>query len=48
MLKQRTLSTIVKASGIGLHTGEKVQISLRPAAENTGIIFRRIGLSDFG
>ena len=44
MLKQRTLSTIVKASGIGLHTGEKVQISLRPAAENTGIIFRRIDL----
>ena len=44
MLKQRTLSSIVKASGIGLHTGEKVQISLRPAAENTGIIFRRIDL----
>ena len=44
MLKQRTLSTIVKASGIGLHTGEKVQISLRPAAENTGIIFRRIDM----
>ncbi len=44
MLKQRTLSTIIKASGIGLHTGEKVQISLRPAAENTGIIFRRIDM----
>jgi UDP-3-O-[3-hydroxymyristoyl] N-acetylglucosamine deacetylase len=44
VLKQRTLSTIIKASGIGLHTGEKVQISLRPAAENTGIIFRRIDL----
>jgi len=44
VLKQRTLSSIVKASGIGLHTGEKVQISLRPAAENTGIIFRRIDL----
>ncbi len=44
MLKQRTLSSIVKASGIGLHTGEKVQIALRPAAQNTGIIFRRIDL----
>ena len=44
MLKQRTLSSIVKASGVGLHTGEKVQIALRPAAQNTGIIFRRIDL----
>ena len=44
MLKQRTLSSIVKASGVGLHTGEKVQITLKPAAQNTGIIFRRIDL----
>ena len=44
MLKQRTLSSIVKASGVGLHTGEKVQIALRPAAQNTGIVFRRIDL----
>jgi len=44
VLKQRTLSSIVKASGVGLHTGEKVQIALRPAAQNTGIIFRRIDL----
>ena len=44
MLKQRTLSSIVKASGVGLHTGEKVQIALKPAAQNTGIIFRRIDL----
>ena len=44
MLKQRTLSSIVKASGVGLHTGKKVQITLKPAAQNTGIIFRRIDL----
>jgi UDP-3-O-[3-hydroxymyristoyl] N-acetylglucosamine deacetylase len=44
VLKQRTLSSIVKASGVGLHTGEKVQITLKPAAQNTGIIFRRIDL----
>ena len=44
MLKQRTLSSIVKASGVGLHTGEKVQIALRPAAQNTGIVFRRVDL----
>jgi UDP-3-O-[3-hydroxymyristoyl] N-acetylglucosamine deacetylase len=44
VLKQRTLSSIVKASGVGLHTGEKVQIALKPAAQNTGIIFRRIDL----
>jgi UDP-3-O-[3-hydroxymyristoyl] N-acetylglucosamine deacetylase len=44
VLKQRTLSSIVKASGVGLHTGKKVQITLKPAAQNTGIIFRRIDL----
>jgi UDP-3-O-[3-hydroxymyristoyl] N-acetylglucosamine deacetylase len=38
------LSSIVKASGVGLHTGKEVQIVLRPAAQNTGIIFRRIDL----
>lgn len=44
MIKQRTLKNIVRATGVGLHTGEKVYLSLRPAAPNTGIVFRRIDL----
>jgi UDP-3-O-[3-hydroxymyristoyl] N-acetylglucosamine deacetylase len=44
MIKQRTLKNIVRATGVGLHTGEKVFLSLRPAAPNTGIIYRRIDL----
>lgn len=46
MLKQRTLRNIVRATGIGLHTGEKVYMTLRPAAIDTGIVFRRIDLDD--
>jgi UDP-3-O-[3-hydroxymyristoyl] N-acetylglucosamine deacetylase len=45
MLKQRTLKTLIKASGVGLHTGQKVRISLRPAPPDTGIVFRRIDLA---
>ena len=44
MLRQRTLRNIVRATGIGLHTGEKVYMTLRPAAIDTGIVFRRIDL----
>ena len=44
MLKQRTLKTLIKASGVGLHTGQKVRISLRPAPPDTGIVFRRVDL----
>lgn len=44
MLKQRTLKNAIRATGIGLHTGRKVYMTLRPAAENTGIVFRRIDL----
>jgi UDP-3-O-[3-hydroxymyristoyl] N-acetylglucosamine deacetylase len=44
MLKQRTLKTAIRATGIGLHTGRKVYMTLRPAVENTGIVFRRIDL----
>jgi UDP-3-O-[3-hydroxymyristoyl] N-acetylglucosamine deacetylase len=44
MLRQRTLKSIVTASGVGLHTGRKVSISLRPAPANTGIVFRRVDL----
>jgi len=43
-LKQRTLKTAIRATGVGLHTGRKVFMILRPAAENTGIVFRRVDL----
>lgn len=44
MLRQRTIKTAIRATGVGLHTGEKVYMTLRPAAENTGIIFHRVDL----
>jgi len=44
MLKQRTLKNSIRATGVGLHTGEKVFMTLRPAPENTGIVFRRVDL----
>jgi UDP-3-O-[3-hydroxymyristoyl] N-acetylglucosamine deacetylase len=44
MMKQRTLKNIIRATGVGLHTGEKVYLTLRPAPTNTGIIFRRVDL----
>jgi len=44
MIKQRTIKEIVSAIGVGLHKGEKVQITLRPAPANTGIVFRRVDL----
>lgn len=44
MIKQRSLKNIIRATGVGLHTGEKVYLTLRPAAINTGIVFRRIDL----
>ena len=44
MLKQRTLKNVIRATGIGLHTGKKVYLTLRPAAANTGIVFRRVDL----
>lgn len=43
-LHQRTLKNPIRATGVGLHTGEKVFMTLRPAPENTGIIFRRVDL----
>ncbi|MEO5702934.1 MAG: UDP-3-O-acyl-N-acetylglucosamine deacetylase [Gammaproteobacteria bacterium] len=44
MIKQRTLKNVIRAAGVGLHTGEKVYLTLRPAAVNTGIVFRRTDL----
>jgi UDP-3-O-[3-hydroxymyristoyl] N-acetylglucosamine deacetylase len=42
MFKQRTLKSAIRATGVGLHTGEKVAMTLRPARPNTGIVFRRV------
>ena len=42
MLRQRTLKSLIRATGVGLHTGEKVCITLRPAGIDTGVVFRRI------
>ena len=44
MLRQRTLKSLISASGVGLHTGQKVRITLRPAPVDTGVVFRRIDL----
>jgi UDP-3-O-[3-hydroxymyristoyl] N-acetylglucosamine deacetylase len=44
MIKQRTLKNTIRATGVGLHTGEKVYLTLRPAEPNTGIRFRRVDL----
>jgi UDP-3-O-[3-hydroxymyristoyl] N-acetylglucosamine deacetylase len=44
MLKQRTLKSLVRATGVGLHSGAKVTLVLRPAAPDTGIVFRRVDL----
>jgi UDP-3-O-[3-hydroxymyristoyl] N-acetylglucosamine deacetylase len=45
MIRQRTLRNSIRATGIGLHTGEKVYLSLKPAPVDTGIVFRRVDLS---
>ena len=44
MVRQRTLKKPVEFTGIGLHTGEKVRLALRPAPPNSGITFRRVDL----
>ncbi|HPE80309.1 MAG: UDP-3-O-acyl-N-acetylglucosamine deacetylase [Sedimenticolaceae bacterium] len=44
MIKQRTLKNVIRATGVGLHTGAKVYLTLRPAAPDTGIVFRRVDL----
>ena len=46
MLAQRTLKTLTKAVGVGLHSGQRVELTLRPAAPDTGIVFRRIDLPE--
>jgi len=46
MIKQRTLKNAIRATGVGLHTGDKIYLTLHPAAENTGIKFRRVDLDE--
>ncbi len=46
MIRQRTLKNVIRATGVGLHTGKKVYLTLRPAAANSGIIFRRVDLDN--
>ena len=45
MIKQRTPKKVIQATGVGLHSGEKVLLTLRPAPVNPGIVFRRVDLS---
>jgi UDP-3-O-[3-hydroxymyristoyl] N-acetylglucosamine deacetylase len=44
MLQQRTLKTVTRAVGVGLHSGQRVELTLRPAQPDTGIVFRRVDL----
>jgi len=44
MINQRTLKNVIRATGVGIHSGEKVFMTLRPAPVNTGIVFRRVDL----
>lgn len=44
MIKQRTLKNVIRATGVGLHSGKKVYLTLRPAPPNSGIVFRRVDL----
>lgn len=45
MLQQRTLKSLTRAVGVGIHSGQKVELVLRPAAPDTGIVFRRVDLN---
>lgn len=46
MLEQRTIKTLTRAVGMGLHSGQRVEMTLRPAEPDTGIVFRRVDLPD--
>ena len=46
MLQQRTLQSLTRAVGVGLHSGQRVELTLRPAPPNTGIVFRRVDLPE--
>ena len=44
MLQQRTIKSLTRAVGVGLHSGQRVELTLRPAPPDTGIVFRRVDL----
>ncbi len=46
MLAQRTLKSLTRAVGVGLHSGQRVELTLRPAPPDTGIVFRRVDLAE--
>jgi UDP-3-O-[3-hydroxymyristoyl] N-acetylglucosamine deacetylase len=46
MLQQRTIKTLTRAVGVGLHSGQRVELTLRPAQADTGIVFRRVDLPE--
>ena len=46
MLRQRTIKAAVRAEGVGLHSGQRVELTLRPAPAETGIVFRRVDLAE--
>ncbi len=46
MIRQRTIKNVIRATGVGLHTGNKVYLTLRPAAPDTGVVFRRVDLDE--
>jgi len=46
MLQQRTIKTLTRAVGMGLHSGQRVEMTLRPAQPDTGIVFRRVDLPE--
>lgn len=46
MLEQRTIKTLTRAVGMGLHSGQRVEMTLRPAPPDTGIVFRRVDLPE--
>ena len=46
MLQQRTLKTLTRAVGVGLHSGQRVELTLRPAPVDTGVVFRRVDLPE--
>ena len=46
VIRQRTLKNVIRATGVGLHSGEKVYLTLRPAQPDTGVIFRRVDLNE--
>ena len=46
MLQQRTIKTLTRSVGVGLHSGQRVELTLRPAAPDTGLVFRRVDLPE--